>query len=131
MASVFLFEDDVENLRLLKRLLEHHGHEISAAQNVEDGLASLESLDPDVILMDMEMPLNRDSAPQSTAGLTAVSRLRATERMASVPIIALSAHSMAKQKSTFEQAGCNDFQEKPIFPFESLLQKIDKWCPDS
>ena len=124
--KLLLVEDDRDNISLLTRLLSHHGHEIQVADNAESAFEEAISFAPEMILMDLELPATPDSPPHPNAGLDATRRLKADPATASIPVVALTAHTMAQHQEKIRDAGCDDFQEKPIAPFESLLEKIDK-----
>jgi CheY-like chemotaxis protein len=126
MARILLVEDDLDNISLLTRLLTHHGHEIKVADNAESAFHEAISFGPEMILMDLELPATPDSSPHPNAGLDATRRLKADPSTALIPVVALTAHTMAQHQEKISDAGCDDFQEKPIFPFESLLEKIEK-----
>lgn len=124
MANILLVEDDEDNIGLLTRLLEHHGHEIIVATDGESAHRLALERRPELILMDLELPPTPDAQPDPNAGLEATRRIRSAEGISDVPIIALTAHTMAQHQEKITAAGCNALQEKPIFPFESLLEKI-------
>jgi two-component system cell cycle response regulator DivK len=124
MARILLVEDDPDNISLLKRLLEHHGYEILTAECTSDGIERARTERPDLILMDLELPDEPDGQPDPNAGLDATRKLKADEATRDIPVIALTAHTMAQHRERIEAAGCDDLQEKPIFPFDSLLEKI-------
>jgi CheY-like chemotaxis protein len=126
MARILLVEDDLDNISLLTRLLTHHGHEIRVADNADAAFEEAISFCPEMILMDLELPPTPEGAPHPNAGLDATRRLKSNPATASIPIVALTAHTMAQHQEKIADAGCDDFQEKPIFPFESLLRKIAK-----
>jgi len=124
MAKILLVEDDEDNVNLLVRLLEHHGHEITVKTDAESGVASALEEVPQLILMDLELPPDPEAQPDPNAGLEATRRLKSEESTAHVPVVALTAHTMAQHQERIEAAGCDALQEKPIFPFDSLLEKI-------
>ncbi len=126
MAKILLVEDDPDNINLLTRLLQHHGHEISVADNAADGFSLALAELPELILMDLELPPEPNAQPDPNAGLDVTRRIKDHEATKSIPVIALTAHTMAQHKERIEDAGCDDFQEKPIFPFDALLEKITK-----
>ncbi len=127
MAKILLVEDDADNIRLLTRLLQHHGHEITVAEDGENAVKMAQDLLPELILMDLELPPAPDSQPDPNAGLDATRRIKADELTSGIPVIALTAHTMVQHRERIEEAGCDDFQEKPIFPFENLINKIVKY----
>ena len=126
MARILLVEDDADNISLLTRLLTHHGHEIEIADNAEAAFEAVQSFEPELILMDLELPATPESPPHPNAGLDATRRIKANSETADIPVVALTAHTMAQHQKKIADAGCDDFQEKPIFPFDSLLEKIEK-----
>ena len=128
MAKVLLVEDDEDNISLLTRLLEHHGHDLSVATDAETAVSLAEELRPAVILMDLELPSSPDAQPDPNAGLEATRRIKARESTSGIPVIALTAHTMAQHQERIEAAGCDALQEKPIFPFENLLEKIESFA---
>lgn len=127
MAKILLVEDDEDNINLLTRLLEHHGHVLSVATDGDTAVRRAREEHPELILMDLELPHSPDESPDPNAGLEATRRLKADPATASIPVIALTAHTMAHHHERIVAAGCDDFQEKPIFPFENLLAKIDRF----
>lgn len=126
MAKILLVEDDADNIQLLTRLLEHHGHDITVAETVEAAVPTAEKGDFELVLMDLELPLAPGGQPDPNAGLDATRQLKAAPETAEIPVLALTAHTMAQHRERIAEAGCDDFQEKPIFPFENLLEKIAK-----
>lgn len=127
MARILLVEDDEDNISLLTRLLEHHGHALVIATNAVEAVEKATSELPELILMDLELPPEEDASPDPNAGLEATRKLKAVESTAGIPVIALTAHTMAQHQEKISAAGCDALQEKPIFPFESLLEKIDQF----
>ncbi len=126
MARILLVEDDQDNISLLTRLLTHHGHEIEVADNAAAAFDQAQSFSPQMILMDLELPPTPDTPPHPNAGLDATRRIKAEPSLAAIPVVALTAHTMAQHQEKITEAGCDDFQEKPISPFQSLLDKIAK-----
>lgn len=124
MAKILLIEDDPDNISLLTRLLQHHGHEISVAENAATGYELAVSEMPQLILMDLELPPEDGAQPDPNAGLDATRKVKGNPDTAGIPVIALTAHTMAQHHERIQEAGCDDFQEKPIFPFDRLLDKI-------
>lgn len=129
MPRILLVEDDPDNISLMTRLLEHHGHRIGVAPHAAAALEAAVRERPDLILMDLELPRGPDGPPDPHAGLEATRSLKADPRTAAIPVIALTAHTMAQHRERISAAGCDDLQEKPIFPFSSLLDKIRRHLP--
>ncbi|NNE92803.1 MAG: response regulator [Verrucomicrobiales bacterium] len=128
MARILLVEDDPDNLNLLTRLLQHNGHEIYSAINAADAVSQALEHVPELILMDLQLPPDDNSPPDPNAGLVATKKIKAEETTNHIPIIALTAHTMPQHRERISEAGCDDFQEKPIYPFDNLLEKIGKFC---
>jgi len=129
MAKILLVEDDEDNISLLSRLLKHHGHELSVATDGEEATLRAREEQPELILMDLELPPSPAASPDPNAGLEATRRIKADPATARIPVIALTAHTMAHHHERIMAAGCDDFQEKPIYPFDKLLEKIERFVP--
>ena len=113
MTKVLYIEDNEDNVYMLKMRLELLGDfEVLAAEDGEKGcaLAALER--PDIILMDLEMPV--------VDGWEAARRLKSNPQTRDIPIIALSAHALAGEREKALSAGCDEFDVKPI-EFDRLL----------
>ena len=113
MTKVLYIEDNEDNVYMLKMRLELLGDfEVLAAEDGEKGcaLAALER--PDIILMDLEMPV--------VDGWEAARRLKSNPQTRDIPIIALSAHALAGEREKALAAGCDEFDVKPI-EFDRLL----------
>lgn len=113
--KILLVEDNEMNRDMLSRRLVRRGHAVVTAV---DGRAAVEAtLDerPDVVLMDMGLPV--------MDGWEAARRIKDDERIASIPVIALTAHAMAEDRERALAAGCDEFDTKPV-DLERLLAKI-------
>jgi len=109
-------EDNDNNVFLLQvRLGDIEGHEVLVARDGEAACAMALAQDPDLILMDLELPV--------LSGWEAVRRLKARPATATIPVIALSAHALGDSRQSALAAGCDEFETKPI-DFKSLLAKI-------
>ena len=116
MAKILLVEDNEMNRDMLSRRLERKGHSISIAIDGAEGLSKARSEAPDLILMDMSLPV--------IDGWEATRQLKADETTRRIPVIALTAHAMASDERKAREAGCDDFDTKPI-ELPRLLDKID------
>ena len=116
MAKILLVEDNEMNRDMLSRRLMRKGYEIVMATDGEEGIAMASSESPDLILMDMSLPV--------IDGWEATRRLKSDERTAGVPIIALTAHAMSDDRQKALEAGCNDYDTKPV-ELPRLLGKIE------
>jgi CheY-like chemotaxis protein len=116
MTKILLVEDNEMNRDMLSRRLQRKGYEVAMAVDGRQGIEMALSEQYDLILMDMSLP--------EIDGWEATRRLRATRETESVPIIALTAHAMAGDREKALEAGCNDYDTKPI-EFKRLLSKIE------
>jgi two-component system, cell cycle response regulator DivK len=115
MAKILLVEDNEMNRDMLSRRLERRGYQVIIAVDGEEGsrLAHLEK--PDLILMDMSLPV--------LDGWEVTRQLKAAPQTRSIPIIALTAHAMAGDREKALEAGCDDYDTKPV-EMSRLLTKI-------
>lgn len=115
MPRILIVEDNEMNRDMLSRRLERKGFEIHVAIDGQQGVDMAKSLNPDLVLMDMSLPLKD--------GWTATRELRAFEATATLRIIALTAHAMDGDRQKALEAGCDDYDTKPI-DLKRLLEKI-------
>jgi two-component system, cell cycle response regulator DivK len=115
MARILLVEDNEMNRDMLSRRLARRGHEVEMAVDGPEGVAKATAGRYDLVLMDMSLP--------EFDGWEATRRIRAAETGAGVPIIALTAHAMAGDREKALEAGCNDYDTKPV-DLDRLLGKI-------
>jgi CheY-like chemotaxis protein len=115
MPKILLVEDNEMNRDMLSRRLERRGHQILLAVDGEQGVAMAQAEAPDLILMDMSLPV--------LDGWAATRQLKAIPETQSIPIIALTAHAMAGDQAKCLEAGCDDYDTKPV-EFPRLLGKI-------
>lgn len=116
MARLLLVEDTEEIWDFLSRRLQRRGHEVVLAHDGEAGVATARSAEPQVILLDMNLPL--------MDGWTVARTLKAEPGTAGIPIIALTAHALAGDREKALAAGCDDYHPKPV-DFSKLLTQID------
>ncbi|MDR1910502.1 MAG: response regulator [Holosporales bacterium] len=116
MAKILLVEDNELNRDMLSRRLERKGFDVVVAVDGQEGLDLATSAMPDLILMDLDLPV--------IDGLEAIKRLKANPRMKHIPIIALTAHALAADRAKAMKAGSDDYDTKPI-EFTRLTGKID------
>lgn len=116
MARILLVEDNEMNRDMLSRRLERRGFQIVMALDGRQGVEMAASESPDLILMDMSLPV--------LDGWEATRRIKSDERTKSIPIIALTAHAMSGDREKALEAGCDDYDIKPI-ELPRLLAKID------
>jgi CheY-like chemotaxis protein len=116
VAKILLVEDDEMNRDMLSRRLLKRDFDVTIAVDGEEGVSMAHSLDPDLILMDMSLP--------GIDGWTATRQLKADAATQGIPIIALTAHAMAGDREKALEAGCDDFDTKPV-DLARLLSKME------
>ncbi len=115
MTKILVVEDNEVNLDMLTRRLQRAGYDVVAATDGELGIAKVREEQPDLVLMDMSLP--------GLDGWEATRRLRADPATARVRIIALTAHAMVADRQRALEAGCDDYDTKPV-ELPRLLAKI-------
>jgi two-component system cell cycle response regulator DivK len=116
MAKLLLVEDNEMNRDMLSRRLVRKGHEIVMAIDGEQGVAMAASERPDLVLMDMSLPV--------IDGWEATRRIKGDGATKHIPVIALTAHAMSGDRDKAIAAGCDDYDTKPV-ELTRLLEKID------
>jgi two-component system cell cycle response regulator DivK len=117
MARILLVEDNEMNRDMLSRRLSKRGHEILIAVDGAQGVEMARSEKPNLILMDMSLPVLH--------GWDATREIKAGDATAGIPVIALTAHAMAGDREKALEAGCDEFETKPI-ELPRLLEKIER-----
>ena len=116
-AKVLLVEDNRMSQILISRRLTIRDYDIVIAVNGQEGVDKVHSEKPDLVLMDLSLPV--------LDGWEAIRRLKADEVTRGIPIIALTAHAMAEEREKTLRAGADDYDTKPV-DFDRLLGKIEK-----
>jgi len=116
MAKILIVEDNEMNRDMLSRRLARRGYQIMMAVDGEEGIAAAKRENPDLILMDMSLPV--------VDGWEATRRLKADAGTRTIPVIGLTAHAMAGDRDKVIAAGCDDYDTKPV-ELPRLLQKIE------
>src|SRR5881628_2542907 len=116
MARILLVEDNEMNRDMLSRRLERKGYEVVVAVDGAEGVSCAQADAPDLILMDMSLPV--------LDGWEATRQLKAAPATQGIPVIALTAHAMAGDRERALEAGCDDYDTKPV-EFARLLAKIE------
>ncbi|PIV26028.1 MAG: response regulator, partial [Anaerolineae bacterium CG03_land_8_20_14_0_80_58_20] len=106
------------NRVLIRRVLEAEGYEVAEASNAEDALRKIQSVRPNLILMDINMP--------GSDGYALTARIKATPGFASVPIVAVTANVMRGDREKSLEAGCDGYIQKPI-DIDILSQQIERF----
>jgi CheY-like chemotaxis protein len=114
--TILLVEDNALNRDMLSRRLIKRGYDIKIAINGEEGIRMAEELLPELILMDLSLPI--------IDGWEATRTLKSRTITKNIPIIALTAHAMSGDEAKAKAAGCNDYDTKPI-DLNRLLDKIN------
>ena len=115
MPKVLVVEDNEANRDMLARRLQRRGFEVVFAMDGAEGVTKSKSETPDIILMDMGLPVMN--------GWEATRMIKADANTANIPIIALTAHSMAGDREKAMEAGCDDYDTKPV-DLPRLLAKM-------
>lgn len=115
MAKILLVEDNEMNRDMLGRRLQRRGYELVIAVDGAEGVTMAQSEAPDIVLMDMSLPV--------MDGWEATRRLKSESATRAIPIIALTAHAMSGDRDKAIEAGCDDYDTKPV-EFDRLLSKI-------
>ena len=116
MTSILYVEDNEDNIYMLSKRLKKKGFTIAIAKDGEEGLKAARDLKPDLILMDLSLPL--------LDGWEATRILKSETETKLIPIIALSAHAMQEHRDKALEAGCDDYDTKPV-DITRLLSKIN------
>jgi two-component system cell cycle response regulator DivK len=120
MTRILYVEDNDDNVYMLRSRLERKGIEVIVANDGAEGIATAERERPDLILMDLSLPV--------IDGWEAARRLKSAPDTQTIPIIALSAHAMAGDRERALAAGCDDYDTKPV-NLRGLMAKIQALLP--
>lgn len=117
MPRILLVEDNELNSDMLSRRLARRGYDVLLANDGAKGVAAAKENRPDLILMDISLPV--------TDGWEATRQLKTDPETRPIPVIALTAHAMATDRAKAAEVGCNDYDTKPI-DLPRLLEKIER-----
>ena len=120
MPKILLVEDNEMNRDMLSRRLTKRGYQIAIALDGVQGVELARSESPDLVLMDMSLPLKD--------GWQATAEIKSDPATRLIPVIGLSAHAMSGDRDKAMQAGCDDYDTKPI-ELDRLLKKIEALLP--
>jgi two-component system, cell cycle response regulator DivK len=116
MLKILLVEDNETNRDMLSRRLARRGYEVIIAVDGAEGLAMAQAEAPDLILMDMSLPV--------LDGWEVTRQIKAAANTCAIPVIALTAHAMTGDREKALKAGCDEYETKPV-EFQRLLSKIE------
>jgi two-component system cell cycle response regulator DivK len=122
MKKLLLVEDNEMNRDMLSRRLARRGYEVLLAVDGAEGIASATQNQPDLIIMDMSLPV--------LDGWESTRRLKEQPETKGIPVLALTAHAMSGERERALAAGCNDYDTKPV-DFNRLMGKIESLLPAS
>ena len=117
MPKILLVEDQEMNRDMLSRRLKKRGYDVEIAVDGAEGLEKAKSTSPDLILMDMSLPV--------IDGWEATRRLKADQGTRSIPVVALTAHAMNTDREKALEAGCDAYETKPV-ELPKLLETMEK-----
>jgi two-component system cell cycle response regulator DivK len=117
---ILVVEDQEDNRRILRDMLGNAGYELIEAESGEEALTAVEAQRPDLILMDIQLPV--------MDGYEATRRIKSNPDMKAVPIIAMTAYALAGDEAKALAAGCNGYVTKPFSP-RALLAKVREYLP--
>jgi two-component system cell cycle response regulator DivK len=117
MTTILYVEDNEDNIYMLSRRLNREGYEVSIARTGSEGVAMARDELPDLVIMDLVMP--------AMDGFEAAQQIRSAGETSHIPIIALSASVLPEHRHRAIDAGCDDFETKPV-DFPGLLLKIEQ-----
>ena len=120
--KILIVEDNEQNLYLETFLLEKHGYDVIQARNGHEGLKLAVSERPDLILLDIQLPV--------MDGYEVARRLKQDPDTTSIPIVAVTSYAMAGDRETVLDTGCEGYVEKPIDP-DGFVDQIKKFLPQS
>lgn len=120
MPKLLIVDDEPDNIELLARRLTRRGFEVVSATSAVEGIAKAEAERPHLVLMDIKMP--------QVDGLEATRRLKANPATAHIPVIALTAHAMAEDRTLALSAGADEYESKPV-DLPTLLAKMTALLP--
>lgn len=117
-ATILCVEDNPQNMRLVRKILQHQGYAVIEAENGLEGVSQAEEHIPDMILMDINLP--------DIDGLEATKRIKAQTHLAHIPIVALTANAMYGDEERILGEGCDGYISKPVSKAK-LLEVVENY----
>jgi two-component system cell cycle response regulator DivK len=121
MSRILIVEDNVKNMKLVRDILQHKGHETIEAVNGEDGVRLAVERAPDLVLMDIQLP--------DIDGITALRRIREVRALDAVPVLAVSASVMPNEQQKIVSSGFDAYLTKPI-SLKPFLATVERFLKD-
>jgi two-component system cell cycle response regulator DivK len=115
---ILVVEDQPDNRQIIRDMLADTGYEIAEAENGEEALAAITKQRPDLILMDIQLPV--------MDGYAATRRIKTDPALKSIPVIAVTSYALSGEEKKAREAGCDDYVPKPYSP-RQLLAKIRQY----
>ncbi|MHB8137384.1 MAG: response regulator [Smithellaceae bacterium] len=115
-GNILVIEDNEQNLYLVRFILEKNGYQVHAAMDGRTGIDMADQLKPDLILLDIQLPV--------MDGYAVAQNLRANPQLSSIPIVAVTSHAMVGDRDKAIAAGCNGYIEKPINP-DTFISEVE------
>lgn len=116
-SKILYIEDNEQNMYLVTFILEKHGYEVCAATDGQEGIDLAARIKPDLILLDIQLPL--------MDGYAVARQLRTNPDLAEIPIVAVTSYAMAGDREKALAAGCCGYIEKPINP-DTFMQQVEQ-----
>lgn len=116
--TILLVEDNLHNRQIFAGILTHYGYTVEEATNGEQGVEMAQSVAPDLILMDLSLPV--------MDGWAATKKIKSIGAISHIPVIALTAHAMAGDEGRALEAGCDGYLSKPISP-KKLVEEVKRF----
>lgn len=119
-GKILVIEDNEQNLYLVRFILEQHNYEVFAAPDGQSGIEMADMLKPDLILLDIQLPV--------LDGYAVARKLRQKPELAATPIVAVTSYAMTGDREKVMAAGCNGYIEKPIDP-DNFVETVAQHLP--
>ncbi len=117
-TKTLIIEDNENNMYLISFLLQNNGHEVSQAYDGKDGVELAKTVNPDLILLDIQLP--------KMNGYEVAVELRKDESLSKVPIVAITSYAMPGDREKALAAGCTGYIKKPINP-DTFLEEVESY----
>ena len=118
--TILVIEDNEQNLYLVTFILEKHGYHVEAAQDGQEGITLATRMRPDLILLDVQLPV--------MDGYEATRRIKANAELKAIPVIAVTSYALSGDEAKARAAGCDAYVAKPFSP-RQLLAKVREYLP--